>query len=75
MNSKLKQSMSLAKPDIFGLTTIQKIGITLGIIGLLILVLALSNSQELSPILFSILSLSLIGFGTIIYANNTYCQG
>jgi polyferredoxin len=72
MSSQLKQSMSQAKPDIFGLTTIQKIGITFGIIGLFIFVLALSNTQELSPTLFSILSLSLIGLGTIIYANNTY---
>ena len=63
--------MSLAKPD-QGLSTKQKIALSMGIIGLFILTLALFNTSFPNQGLFLALSLGLVSVGTILFANDTY---
>ena len=72
MSTKLNPSMSLAKPDSQALTSIQKIAVTIGMIGFFILMLALFNVDFPNKPLFLALSLILMTIGTIIFANNAY---
>ena len=72
MSNKLNYSMSLAKPDAQDLSIKQKIAVGLGVIGLLILTLALLNINFPNKGIFLTLSLGLITLGTIIFANEAY---
>ncbi|MGS2725309.1 4Fe-4S binding protein [Psychroserpens sp. BH13MA-6] len=72
MNSNLHQSMSLAQPDAQDLSKTQKIAVALGVIGLFILVLALFNVDLPNHSMVLTVALSLIGIGTVVYANNAY---
>ncbi|MBR9914188.1 MAG: 4Fe-4S binding protein [Algicola sp.] len=72
MNSNLHQSMSLAQPDAQDLSKTQKIAVALGVIGLFILVLALFNVDLPNHSIVLTVALSLVGIGTIVYANNAY---
>ncbi|QKX04293.1 4Fe-4S binding protein [Aquimarina sp. TRL1] len=72
MSNKLEHSMSLASPDAKGVSTKQKIALSIGFIGLFILILALANTNFPNQGIFLTLSLVLITLGTIIYANDAY---
>jgi polyferredoxin len=72
MMDKTNHSMSLARPDANDLSVKQKISIAIGIIGLLILILALFNTNFPNQGLFLALSLVMITTGTLIYANDAY---
>ncbi|EDP71313.1 Pyridine nucleotide-disulphide oxidoreductase domain protein [Flavobacteriales bacterium ALC-1] len=72
MSNKLNHSMSLAKPDALDITTKQKVALAIGIIGLIILVLALFNTNFPNKGLFLTLSLVSIALGTIIYSREAY---
>ncbi len=64
--------MSLASPDAFHISTKQKIALGLGLVGLLILALALLNVSLPNTALFLVLALGLITVGTVIYARDAY---
>ena len=72
MSNKLNHSMSLAKPDALDITTKQKIALAIGIAGLIILTLALLNTNFPNKGLFLTLSLGLITAGTIVYSREAY---
>lgn len=72
MNTKLNQSMSLAKPDSQSLNVTQKIAVTIGMVGLFMLILALFNVDFPNKPLFLTLSLVLMTIGTMVFANNAY---
>ena len=72
MSNKINHSMSLAKPDAFGVSTKQKIAVVIGILGLFILVLAGLNTNFPNKGLFLILALGFIIAGTIIFSNSAY---
>ncbi|TSE07805.1 MULTISPECIES: 4Fe-4S binding protein [Aquimarina] len=72
MSNKLDHSMSLANPDTKGISTKQKIALAIGLIGLLILALALLNTNFPNQGVFLTLSLGLITAGTILFANEAY---
>ncbi|MCB4799145.1 4Fe-4S binding protein [Neotamlana laminarinivorans] len=72
MSNKLNTSMSLAKPDALNITTKQKIALGLGSIGLIILALALFNTNFPNKGLFLTLALGLISIGTIFYSREAY---
>ncbi|WP_242131445.1 4Fe-4S binding protein [Aestuariivivens marinum] len=74
MNQKLNYSMSLAKPDANHLSSVQKIAVLLGMIGLFILVLALFNTPSSQKTLILTVSLSLITIGTIIFSRDAYLK-
>ncbi len=64
--------MSLASPDAFNISTKQKVALGIGLVGLLILVLALFNINLPNTAVFLTLALGLITVGTIIYARDAY---
>jgi polyferredoxin len=64
--------MSLANPDTYSLSNKQKLALSLGTIGLLILVLALANFGLDANIWILALSLGLISTGIILYARAAY---
>ena len=72
MSNKLNHSMSLAKPDALNITVKQKLALGLGLVGLLILALALFNVTfpYKSTVLW--LTLGLIAIGTILYSRGAY---
>jgi polyferredoxin len=72
MSNKINSSMSLAKPDSQALSKTQKIGATIGVIGLFIMTLAFFNVNFPNKTLFLTLSLVMITLGTIIFSNNAY---
>jgi len=72
MSNKLNHSMSLAKPDTFGISNKQKIAIGIGVVGLLILALALFNTTFPNKTLFLTLALGSITVGIILFSNDTY---
>ena len=72
MSNKLDHSMSLAKPEANNMTTKQKIGVFIGTVGFFILILALFNTPFPNKGLFLTLSLALIAFGTVVFANDLY---
>ena len=72
MSVKLNESMSLAKPDAQPLSTVQKIAIATGSLGLLILVLAIFNISLSNNALYLSLALILISVGTVVFSNNAY---
>lgn len=72
--SSLKNSMSLSNPDTNAISIIQKIAISLGIIGLLILGLAALNTNFPNKILFLSLAIGFISLGTILYSNDVYLK-
>lgn len=74
MSNKLNYSMSLAKPDAQDLSSIQKIAVTLGIIGLFILVLALINVDFPNKDIFLYTSLGLIIVGIVIFSRDAYLK-
>lgn len=74
MDKSSNISMSLAKPDSAMLTATQKIAVTLGVIGLFIMVLALFNVNFPNKTLFLSLSLAMISIGTIIFSNSLYIK-
>ena len=64
--------MSLANPDTYSLSNKQKLALSLGTIGLLILVLALANFGLDANIWILALSLGLISTGIILFARAAY---
>ena len=68
------KSMSLAKPEANNLSTKQKVAVALGIMGLLILVLAVFNTNFPNKTVFLSLSLGLMFTGTILFSNAIYLQ-
>ncbi|MCB4807644.1 4Fe-4S binding protein [Tamlana sp. 62-3] len=72
MSNKLNSSMSLAKPDALNITTKQKIALAIGSIGLVILALALFNTNFPNKGLFLTLALGLITVGTVFYSREAY---
>src|SRR5690606_9303430 len=72
MSDRLKQSMSLAKPDAQDLSVKQKIALAIGFTGCFILVLALFNTNFSNKSLFLTLSMVLITVGTVIFSNDAY---
>ncbi len=74
MSNRLSHSMSLAKPDANDLSKKQRIGLLLGVTGLLIFVLALFNIQLYKMELALIISLVLIAIGTLIFSNELYLK-
>lgn len=70
MNSKINHNMSLANAKDLSLK--QKIYLTIGLIGLFILVLATCTIHFFDNGIFLILSLGLVTIGTILYANDSY---
>lgn len=74
MSNKLNLSMSLAKPDAVDISSKQKIGVGLGIVGLFILVLALLNTNFPNIGLALFTSLTLLTTGTIVFANDAYLK-
>ncbi|MGE5944319.1 MAG: 4Fe-4S binding protein [Flavobacteriales bacterium] len=72
MSDRLKQSMSLAKPDTQDLSVKQKIALAIGFTGCFILVLALFNTHFSNTSLFLTLSMVLITVGTVIFSNDAY---
>jgi polyferredoxin len=72
MSNKLNHSMSLAKPDALDITTKQKVGLAIGVIGLFILALALFNTNFPNEALFLTLALGFIAIGTIVYSREAY---
>ena len=63
--------MSLANPDVKDISLKQKLAVGMGVLGLFIFVLALTNIS-LQNTGFLSLSIGLIATGTIIYANDLY---
>jgi len=72
MSNKLNHSMSLASPDAFHISTKQKFALGIGLVGLLILALALFNVNLPNTALFLTLALGLITVGIIIYSREAY---
>ncbi len=64
--------MSLARPDALNITTIQKVALSIGIVGLFILTLALFNTNFPYEGVFLTVALGLIVVGTVIYSRNAY---
>jgi len=72
MSNKLNHSMSLAKPDALNITLRQKLALGLGLVGLLILALALFNVTFPYKSIVLWLTLGLIAIGTILYSRGAY---
>ncbi|WCO01227.1 4Fe-4S binding protein [Psychroserpens ponticola] len=72
MSNKINHSMSLAKPDALDITTKQKIALAIGIVGLLIFVLALFNTNFPNQGVFLTLALGMISLGIIVYSREAY---
>ncbi|MCA0132544.1 4Fe-4S binding protein [Winogradskyella alexanderae] len=72
MSNKLNHSMSLAKPDALKITITQKVALGLGLVGLLILSLALFNVNFPNKSIILWLTLGVITIGTIIYSRGAY---
>lgn len=72
MSNKLNHSMSLAKPDALGISNKQKAALSIGIIGLIVLTLALLNSNFPNEALFLTLALGSIFLGIILYSIEAY---
>jgi len=64
--------MSLASPDAFHISTKQKVALGIGLVGLLILALALFNVHLPNTGLFLTLALVMIGTGIVIYSRDAY---
>lgn len=64
--------MSLAKPEAHNLSVKQKTAVTIGLLGLFILVLAMFNTDFPHKSLFLSLSIVAISLGTILFANDAY---
>ncbi len=64
--------MSLANPDVKGVSTKQKVALGIGFSGLFILILSLLNTNFPNKSIFLGASLLLIVVGTILYANHAY---
>ncbi len=71
MNSN-QDSLSIASPDVSHLSTLQKISVFTGLIGLFILLLAAFNVAFPNRAIFLILSLALISVSTIVFSNSEY---
>ena len=72
MSNKLNYSMSIAKPEAYGLSTTQKVAVFIGVVGLFILTLALLNVNFPHKAITLTIALGLIATGTIIFSNNLY---
>ena len=72
MSNKLNHSMSLASPDAFHISTKQKFALGIGLVGLLILALALFNVNLPNTALFLTLAIGLISVGIVIYSREAY---
>ena len=72
MNRYFNESFSLASPDATGINRIQKIALSIGIIGLFILALALLNIAFPNKMGFLFLALGFIVLGTVIYSRQAY---
>ena len=66
MSAKVNHSMSLANPNSKDVSVKQKIAVTLGIVGLVILTLATFNVNLPNQAIFLSVALGLITVGTII---------
>ena len=74
MSQFTNESMSLANPEANALSTKQKVAVAVGVMGLLILVLAIFNTNFPNKTLFLSLSLGLIFIGILFFSNATYLQ-
>ena len=74
MTDQTNHSLSLANPDLPGISLKQKIALILGISGLMIMVLALFNAGLSNAGLPLAIALILITLGTIVYANELYLK-
>ena len=72
MSNTPQPSMSLASPDTYSLSNKQKLALSLGTIGFLILVLALANFGLGANIWILALSLGLMSTGIVFYAKALY---
>ena len=72
MSDTPQPSMSLASPDTYSLSNKQKLALSLGTIGFLILVLALANFGLGANIWILALSLGLMSTGIVFYAKALY---
>ncbi|HAV26366.1 MAG TPA: FeS-binding protein [Bacteroidetes bacterium] len=72
MSETPQPSMSLASPDTYSLSNKQKLALSLGTIGLLILVLAFANFGLSANIWVLALALGLISTGVVLYARAAY---
>ncbi len=72
MSTEINHSMSLAKPDTSGISSIQKIALTIGLLGLFILVLALLNTNFPNKVLVLSITLLMMVVGGVVYARNAY---
>ncbi|MFT6214464.1 MAG: polyferredoxin [Roseivirga sp.] len=70
--SKLEHNMSMTGDAPASISSTQKIASVLGLLGLFILLLALTNVNFPNKTLFLSLSLGLIAAGTIVFANDAY---
>lgn len=74
MSGKVNYSMSLANPDAIGVSVKQKMAVAIGIIGLIILTLALFNINFPNKTAFLTAALALITIGTILFTNDLYLK-
>ncbi|MGF1556946.1 4Fe-4S binding protein [Paucihalobacter sp.] len=72
MSLKDNNSLSLAKPDTFGINTQQKIALSIGLVGLFILVLALVNINFPNKPVVLTMALGLMTVGIIWFSNQAY---
>ncbi len=70
----IQQSMSLATPDAPALSTVQKIGVSQSVVGLVILLLATFNVNFPNKTLFLCLALGLISLGVIVFSRDAYLK-
>ena len=72
MSNQINDSLSLARPDALSITNKQKVALAIGLIGLLILALALLNTNFPNKALFLTVALGSIFMGTVFYAREAY---
>ncbi|WP_109302457.1 4Fe-4S dicluster domain-containing protein [Aquimarina sp. AU474] len=72
MSNKIDHSMSLASPNVKGVSSKQKIALAIGLVGLFVLALALFNTNFPNQGVFLAISLGLITVGTVLFANDAY---
>lgn len=70
--SGIQHDMSLTGGPPFSLNGLQKVGATMGVSGLIIIILALFNYQFPAKALWLTISLALLGGGILVYAYGTY---
>jgi polyferredoxin len=70
--NKSTQNMAVVSHQKIGLTSLQKLGLTMGFVGLFIMTLAFFNVSFPNKTLWLTVSIIAILSGTVLYANSTY---